>query len=341
MQVYSHFRYFPPFSPCVPSSSPFAAILQAETTSLTSHQQHICSLPDVFHFLELSQLPLIILSLFIETICLNSWVLQNLQSPMSSPLLFVPKHFPSISSVRKLASFCTSSLTRRTPSSKSDLFPTPFIVSSFLFPAHALHFYIPSEKQQGGHSTKICFHRAKPWNWICICKWDFPNKFSKPCPNRHQTQFNTLLPTKFKAILLKGSLQQLRKLTRSMWEGKIVLKFFFHFAVTLELPKRLLLSYSWHCCFQAEKCAIPICIHSIINMVHLLSRLNHFLTGLCKIPTFFSSLTSTFVHVSNLFRRFIRSLGLSILNYFCYYVLLMLLYLIISVIILCLACYIF
>lgn len=56
MQAYPHFRYFPPFSPCVPSSSPSAAILQAAITSLT-HHQHVCSLPNVFHFLGLSQLP--------------------------------------------------------------------------------------------------------------------------------------------------------------------------------------------------------------------------------------------------------------------------------------------
>lgn len=75
---------------------------------------------------------LIILPLFIETICLNS--LGPSKSPVSYVLfllLFVSKHFSSISYVRKLASFCTLSLPKRTLS--SSIRPIPYSICCILF----------------------------------------------------------------------------------------------------------------------------------------------------------------------------------------------------------------
>lgn len=215
--------------------------------------------------------------------------------------------FPPFPLWEKLVRFCTLSLPMRTLSSSSDLFPTPFVAFSFLFPFHLLHLPIPPEKQQGGHSTKICFHRAEPWNWTCICKWNFPNKFSKPCPNRHQTQFNTLLPNKFKAILLKWGLKQVVKVIKNHVRRKNSPFFFFIFQLHFKSLRDCSFSCSWHS-FPSWKMYNTYLYpqhHKYGTFIVLFKPVS---PKTLQKSTFFSFHTSIFVCISNLFRRFTRYL---------------------------------
>ena len=176
---------------------------------------------------------------------------------MSSPLLlFVFKHF-------SLHFLCTGQfpylIFAYEASSPSDFCsPLPSLqplFSSLCSQAISFTFLFlqRSHKKDTAH-TKNCFHRAEPWNLIFICKWGFPIRFLKQCPNVHQTQINTPHPHHIQNHSLKGmSYNNSGKLPGSTWEGNLKVLQFFHFAVALELhTKRLLPAYSWRSRFHAE-----------------------------------------------------------------------------------------